>query len=263
MLYFDADKLDAPKGEYVLWCDGMGTGRALVSSLSRAANFIFKLHRAFEIATTDISDVKIYPIMDGVYVTTSSQRDMRKIILKAFLELTDEFVRHRDDKMLHKFMVRGGLAYGATLHGADISESAFADASHLKEFKASKLNEIRSMLLLSSAMKAAYDAEWLAPPFGIYVDSSALSIPQLVNRSDKGFQTGLYKWWEDNSGTPLVEVEVSKVETLAREVYKHLEESRKRTLELDYPIDSINRHASAVKEYFYNFFDNETPKEVK
>jgi len=260
MLYFDADKLGAPKGEYVLWCDGMGTGRALVSSLSRAANFIFKLHRAFEIATTGISNVKIYPIMDGVYVATSSQKDMRKIILKAFLELAEEFIRHSDDKILHKFMVRGGLAYGATIHGADINKNAFADEGHLAEFEGSKLDEIRSMLLLSSAMKAAYDAERLAPPFGIYVDSSALSIPQLVIERDKGFQTGLFRWWEDSYLEP--SADVSDIWKLAQEVYKHLEESRVRTLELDYPAESIDRHTRAAKEYFREYLKCSS-KEVK
>ncbi len=172
-LYFNSKVMGTPEGEYVLWCDGMGSGRALASSLDRAANFIFKLHQAFGLATEGpgMDDVEVYPIMDGLYVTTSDRRKMEKIIKTAFLELAYEFIKSKNE---HRFMIRGGLAYGATLHGSKINEEAF-EVNGQNKLEIKKFKESHGKILLSPALKLAYDAERLAPPFGIYVDNSVLS----------------------------------------------------------------------------------------
>lgn len=248
-LYFDAAKLHAPRGEYVLWCDGMGTGEALSNSLRSAANFIFKLHRALAEAVGSQSDVHVYPLMDGMYVTASKRQVIQDMIRDAFVRLGQEFNLH-DDVTRH-FLVRGGVAYGATIHGADVSEDAFVpgvgtkfEAANRKAFAKSTLNTTRSQLLLSSAMTMAYRVESLAPPFGVFVDDSALSMPQTVDGRDKGFPSRMWRWWEKDATARTVATQ------LATKVDAYFSEVSERTRELAYPAESLSKHKAAYEEYF-------------
>lgn len=93
-LYFDSKHLPVPRGEYVLWCDGMGTGQLLKRSLARAASIVFKIHQAFDIALRN-TDARCYPLMDGIYVTTPDRNIMTKILEVAFSELACEFIHTR------------------------------------------------------------------------------------------------------------------------------------------------------------------------
>jgi len=146
-LYFNSKRLRTPQGEFVAWCDCMGTGRCLSRSLHRAANSVFKLHAAFSIAQSKTDDVRCYPVMDGIYVTSPSRNTMNHVLRNAFCELAREFVRKPGTDNMH--MIRAGLAFGPTLHGSDIPEAAFFgvfdDGREVKKetFEQSTLNRDR------------------------------------------------------------------------------------------------------------------------
>jgi hypothetical protein len=254
-LYFNSASLPPLAGEYIAWCDGMGMGQALGSSLERAANFIFKIHGAFSNALGHLPQghaVRIYPLIDGMYVTTPNRRHFQQVLREALCELADEFVN--TSHLLHRFIVRGGIAFGATIHGSDVHENAFVqgvgtpdEAVNRNDFRASHLNQTPSQLLLGAAMFPAYSAESLAPPFGFYVDDSALSIPQLVDPSDEGLDSKLWRWWFQNDPSEAMARRLSPV------LQSHYAEAARRTREIGYPKESIQKHLDWAIEYFGGF----------
>lgn len=252
-LYFDANHLPHPNGEYLLWCDGMGTGGALATSLSHAANFVFKLHRAFGDAVDAVSGVRLYPLMDGMYVTSESRNTLQSVVRNAFIELAKEFVGH--EEVPKHFIARGVVAYGATLHGANVPDEAFIpgirtafEAKNREAFAKSSLKATRSALLLSSAMAVAHRADSKAPPFGIYVHDTALSIPQLIDPHDSGFPSRLWSWWRGNAAASAV------AEKLAPALMQYFDEADQHSRDLDYSPEAITNHREAVQEYFGEFF---------
>lgn len=254
-LYFNANLLPELSGEYIAWCDGMGTGQALSSSLRRAANFIFKLHTAFSDALNIMPPghgIRVYPIMDGMYVTSPNKRNLQKVLSTAFRVLAESFIE--TPYSYHRFLVRGGIAYGAAIHGADISEDAFVHGigTHHEEgnreaFRHSHLDVSRRQLLLGSGMLAAYTSESLAPLFGFYVDDSALAVPQLVDATDKGFHTKLWRWWQQDQAL------AKTAQQLWQAVQEHYAEASARSREIGYPVDSLTKHRSWAAEYFRDF----------
>jgi hypothetical protein len=250
-LYFNSKKLPKPTGEYIAWCDGMGTGRELFHSIHHAANFVFKIHKAFSNALellTSPDKVRIYPVIDGMYLTTPDRKDLQKVLSSAFAELSNEFVGCEEHSF--RFIVRGGIAYGATLHGSDVPPKAFIPAQVSREnpnaeseFEASALNNTRSGLLLSPAMVLAYNAESQAPPFGYFVDDSAMSVPQLVDSTDTGFFNKTWKWWPNDDEK--IE-QARKLWVTLQEHYKVVEGSLHGS---GYPVESFQRHTSWAKEY--------------
>jgi hypothetical protein len=119
-LYFDSQHLPDAHGEFVAWCDGMGTGQCLSRSLHQAANSVFKLHSAFSIARQTLSAVRCYPVMDGVYVTSPTRGDMQKILKSAFGELAREFINRPGIKNMH--MMRAGFVMANSASDARGSE---------------------------------------------------------------------------------------------------------------------------------------------
>jgi len=232
-LFLDYSKIPPPKGEYVLWCDGMGTSRELNRSLERAASFVLMLHRAFA-EVGNVPSIRSYPVMDGLYVTSGSRTDLMNAIKVAFAHFGRDFIKERGTKNM--FMMRGGIAYGPVLHGDNIPDEAFADDKLTSDTKRS--------ILLSPAMVLAYLAESKAPPFGIYVDDSAKTYPQLTKTDDRGFISNLYQWWQfDEDAT-----------SLARDLYKqivfYLDKARIHSVGMGYSVERIQAHGRLAEEYF-------------
>ena len=230
------------------WCDAMGTGRCLAQSLHQAANSVFKLHSAFSIAQIVEPTIRCYPVMDGVYVTSSSRTVMNHALRVVFSELAREFIGKHGTSHMH--MIRCGLAFGPTLHGAEVPEEAFygefSDGRVITrdEFESSWLKVHRQQVLLSPAMVHAYNAESSAPPFGIYVDDSAKSSPVLADSSDTGYITSLYQWWSGND-------EATEIAThLYGQIVFYLAKAKIHSVGMSYPVDSIVRHEKLTAEYF-------------
>lgn len=251
-LYFNADQLQDARGEYVAWCDGMGTGSALSTSLKHAANFVFKLHRAFGNAVDSVDGARLYPLMDGMYVTSPSRDTIQSVIRAAYTDLAREFYAHKE---IHKhFIVRGAVAYGATLHGADVPEEAFVhgigsqhEKKNRKAFAESTMDSSRTTLLLSSAMATAYHAENSAPPFGVYVHDTALAIPQLVDQHDKGFSSRLWRWWRGNTAS------ITVAKELAPALTSYFDKAEQCSKDLNYPLEAIKKHRESLPEYYGSY----------
>jgi hypothetical protein len=186
--------------------------------------------------------------MDGMYITSPRRNEIQSVLSRSFIELAEEFLSRNE--MIHRFLVRGAIAYGPTLHGSDIDERAFLPNANRRArdtFNASQLNSTRQRLLLSPAMVSAYKAESLAPPFGIYVDASALSIPQLVDGADSGFPNIIWKWWR------LGDRSFDVAGRLWPELNRYYDEAVRNGRAMGYPQESAKKHSAWAAEYFREF----------
>lgn len=242
-LYFYSKALPTPRGEYVAWFDGMGTGRALSTSLAQAANFVMKLHIAFALAPTPPA-ISRFPMMDGMYIASSNRRVLEDYLRKAFVRLAAEFCAHQGASK--RFLVRCGLAYGASVHGSSVKPEAFGDEKRngMSDAARRRIDETRSGILLNAAMVSAVEAEAHAPPFGVFVHESALTLPQTSNARDRGFPSRLWRWWGNDAAAE------AAARKLAPEVEAHFKEARAKSAELGYPSERADAHHALAKEYF-------------
>ncbi len=233
-LFFKMRSIPDSAGEYVLWCDGMGTGRELFRSIKRATGFVFKVHMAFGLALKKVPAASCYPVMDGLYVTAPKRHEIEKIIRVAFSELAMDFIEGWGTKNM--FMIRAGLAYGPVIHGRDIPDHAMQNNELAIASKRS--------ILLSPAMVAAVKSEALAPPFGVFVDDTAKFVPCLSDSKDTGFQSNLYQWW-------LRWADAKEVATkLYEEIEFYLNKAVIHSTGMGYPKDRIEVHRELAREYF-------------
>lgn len=158
---FNSKELPNAQNEYVCWIDIMGTRNIMMESLDIASNFIFKFHAAVQ-ESKDPS-VKLYPLMDGVYVVTKEKEALKKVITKIFKTVRTIFI---DTKELHhKFLIKGTISYGPIIHGEEVSHSACPGLAGDEVY--------RKSILMGIPMIQAYLNEKLAPPFGIFIHESA------------------------------------------------------------------------------------------
>ena len=110
--------------EYVAFVDIMGTRTHMKACVDEAANFIFKLHAAIISAWREknYGGVFVYPVMDGAYIATKSKEDMINILVRIYRELAQLFIN--EPNSLHRYMIRGSVAYGDVIHGHNIPYEA-------------------------------------------------------------------------------------------------------------------------------------------
>jgi hypothetical protein len=186
--------------------------------------------------------------MDGIYVTTPSRNTMNQFLRHTFCALAREFTWRRGTAHMH--MVRAGLSYGPTMHGGDIpDEGFFGDFDNgtrvdRELFEQSKLYMDRRQVLLSPAMVLAYNAERLAPPFGVYVDDSAKCFPLLSSDAGGSYISSLWQWW-------ILDEEAREIATaLYGQISFYLDKAETHSVGMDYPAESIRRHRALATEYF-------------
>ena len=221
------------KNEYVCWMDIMGTKGKMENSVNTCAIFILKFHAAV-LETIQLGcNIKTYPVMDGVYITSTSKSDLEKALFHIFTSLGDLFITEKN--FHHKFIVKASVAFGPVIHGKDIGNSVnkeFASTSYYKD-----------SLLLGLPMIQAFTGEKGAPPFGVIIHESARSF---APNSEEPFR---FKWWKwflyDKSAWPN-----TKTNELSDAIKQYFDTSEKQSLPLDYPVDRIKAHSQAATQYF-------------
>lgn len=224
-LNFNADQLPAMVSEYVAWIDVMGTQISMSRSIKITANFIFKLHIAA--IRSQIPGVMIYPVMDGFYASTSDRNVMLDFLRHVFRSVAEEFIATTQSQ--HRFMIRGGLAFGPIIHGNTVGQCATELANNATYANA---------VLLGMPMVQAYLSEGSAPPFGVFVHESARVF------SPNGTEPLHWIWWQWRSeGSPTWDA-------LKQPLLAHLNWCKARALGILYPVDRIAAHEMMVKQYF-------------
>jgi len=227
-VYFNSQLLPgAPAPEYVTWIDVMGIQSAMSRSLHISANFVFKMHAAALQAPH--GTVRLYPVMDGMYATSPDQTAMLDFLRSVLEQVADEFVNEQEP--LHRFVVKGALAFGPIIHGAHIP----AVAANVFQNNLGHKDSI----VLGLPIVQAHQHENLAPPFGIYVHESARSF------APAGIPPLKHVWWRwsRNANDPLW----SNTRTA---VAAHYEWCASRPETLLYAIERINAHKDLAARYF-------------
>ena len=170
------DKMN-PSVEYVCWLDIMGTKNSMSESFEKSANFILRFHTAVLKAAIP-QKVRVYPVMDGVYVVVKKLDEMRTTMDKIMTSLAEVFLAETNN---HRFVVKGALARGPIQHGSKISSEISADIAPKVGYK--------QHLLFGMPMIQAFTSEKQAPPFGIYIHESARTVGGLQGR---------YYFWRRN-----------------------------------------------------------------
>lgn len=224
-IFVDSSKLPASSNEYVCWLDLMGTSSIMSQSLERATNFILRLHAAVLMHKT--ANISVYPMLDGVYLTTSSKKEIEALLQNVFLTLAAEFTGAASQ---HKFIPKAAIAYGPVVHGCQISNAVNQDIA--------KNKHIKDSILLGLPVIEANAGEKLAPPFGVFVDISARSF---APARTKPFP---HVWWRWFNKRDKIRKE------MLDSITKHYEWVDKNKFNQTYPADRIAKHKEMALEYF-------------
>lgn len=224
---FNANLLPEPTNEYVAWIDIMGIQSAMGRSLSISANFIFKLHIAA--LATPRDGVQLYPVMDGFYATSTSKDGILNFLRTVLSKVGQEFLDTAEP--LHRFIVRGALAFGPIVHGSQVSNEVDQGLVGNDQYK--------SAIFLGMPVVQAYLGEHNAPPFGIFVHESARAF------APDGTQPFHHVWWK------WVTPDVGNVwNNLLERLNSHYEWCAERPNRLLYETPRIEIHKKLANEYF-------------
>ena len=186
-LNFNSEHLKPANNVYVGWLDLMGAGHIMGVSVRKSANFLTRLHMAVHRAVTDVDfKGRLLTINDGVFIVTSSKRELMSVMGRALILLACNFVavpRPHD-----RFLIRGGIAYGPVYFGADLIPGVAP-----KKFRENA--EFLAPVMFGPAIIQAYRSESFAPPFGVAVHESARAFFPL---GEEPFRMTHWLWWKPN-----------------------------------------------------------------
>ncbi|MCL4553946.1 MAG: hypothetical protein M1617_06345 [Actinobacteria bacterium] len=230
--WFNAQHLPAvPTPAYVAWLDVMGAKGAMLRSLPVAANFVFKLHVTALEDSTNYPGLRLYPVMDGVYVVTESRSQMRDFLAGAFRRLAH--CHASEPQQEHRFLVKCAVAYGPVIHGSDVSAAASA------VFQQSPQNAAyKDSILIGMPVVFAAQSERQAPPFGVFVHESAAEYLTPAERKRS------HIWWEWYvPGTS------PEAQALKTQLPTYFDWCEQRAGLLDYDLSRIRAHRLAAAQY--------------
>lgn len=166
--YFDPNKVPAPEERFVAWLNLMGAKSLMASSLKDTSTAIFKTHVCVLDAVRDIAfqDLRVFPVMDGVYITSTKVGDIKVLLASVLRVLSNVFLEDSGHPQV-QFMVKASVAKGPVYRGEDLLAGS---ARRLDEKPA-----YRDSLLIGMPVANAYLTETSAPPFGVAIHDSAKS----------------------------------------------------------------------------------------
>jgi len=235
---FDESQLSRPEDTYVAWMDVMGTATMMVTSTSTAVNFLAKLHiiACEEGCKAASGALCLHPIVDGLYVTSTSQDAILRFLTRVFRRLGVLFLTTKLPE--HHFMVRACLAYGPLIDGPNlIIAPGFVD--HTSPTYAEHI-------LVGPPVSQAYVNEKKASPFGIWIEESARCFAPL------GYEPlpyTHYRWWRKLG----VAVDKTVARHLGSDVIDHLNWCRLNHSANQQKLEDIERHSELATEYFQEF----------
>ncbi len=231
-IFFNSSLLCDPEYNYICWLDVMGTANQMLRSLPIAANFIFKLHCAVLEAAEEFgfgNGVRLYPVMDGVYVTARRREALQSILNQAMFRIANTFLK--ESKPFHQFLVRGAISFGPVYHGCDLDPNT--------SFVMARNTAIRDSILMGLPMAQAYREESEAPPFGIAVHSSARAF---APTGDKPFRFIWLNWYEHCE--PPIDAKL-----LLGQLDKYFDWQETHSTVTGYALNRIEHHRKLAREY--------------
>lgn len=232
--YFSNAQVAEPTNSFVAWLDVMGASSAMQRSHMIAANFVMKLHAA--VLTAGHEDTALYPIVDGVYLVTDNPQSLLTTLTNALFCLGVTFLCETEP--LHRFIVRGAVAYGPVIHGS---------ANHGDNDVLRNAQDYRRAIILGLPLTNAHEAEQKASPFGIFIHESARLLSQSAI-----MRCVHWRWWRHvSAGTEHKDV----ARLLRDEVDKHLDWCLQHNTDILYEPDRIKSHQELARQYFGMLLD--------
>lgn len=162
-LFIDIKDIPASSDEYVVWIDIMGTKNIFKKTDNSPALYILKLHKCAKIVLQRYPNCKVYPVMDGFYITHTEPQCLILLISDFFKKIANEFIKEKSCG--YKFMIRAGMAAGNIIHGNNLPDTEQIEI----------ISSIKSALLFGKAAIDACEAERNAPPFSITIHPESRS----------------------------------------------------------------------------------------
>jgi len=188
------DKFPEAENRFICWIDIMGIGNVMTNSNKVAANFMFRLHAIVlnNIYSNGLTnEMFMYPIMDGIYISSTNAESLEKCIVTVFQELSMLFVEvadeYSDTAYNYNFFVKAAISYGKINEGRNIK-----DVKALPFFE--EHSDYVNRLVIGQPVINAYKCEKCASPFGIYIDEKAK-----MHFKEETFSNGNNKdflWWK-------------------------------------------------------------------
>lgn len=171
---------------YVAWVDIMGAGSAMRRSLQESSSAIGRFHTAIINAYHAIVDeseanneVNVHSLTDGAYIVTRSPQRMREVLSQMMLQLVRTFL---SSSAKNKFVVRSAVAHGNVVSSATMKRRILTGNGHGEDA------DLVRNVTLGSPFEKAYHGETMAPPFGVFVDQSAIG-------ADNFSSDCIWRWW--------------------------------------------------------------------
>ena len=233
--FFDNTKLLEPSFKYVAWLDLMGASNIMSISLSIAANHIGKIHSAALRAKQEgCGDAEIYPMVDGVYITSSNQDAILAFAKHIIRGLSVNFVLESDP--FHCFMLRGAIAYGPIFEGHKMQL-----CNKLLEEE----NIYSQNVIVGPSLANAYNAERFASPFGIWIHETAR---MFAPEGERPITATHWHWWD--SKLTQKDYDRSLASTLRAHLGAYLQWCKNHSNHLLYKAERICAHCLLMEEYF-------------
>ena len=217
---------------YVCWLDVMGSQNAMLRSVKTAANFVCKIHDVVlsELPNYENKGIRLFPVMDGVYITCPRQGPLRYFLGAVLRRLAETFLQ--EETPWFRFLVRGSVAYGPLVDGKDIgTDASFSLASN---------PVYRDSILIGIPLAQAYRGERQAPPFGIFIDESARAF---ASQNEKPFS---FIWWDWYSQVQ-PQLDEQKMHSA---LLDHFDWCKQHEMTIGYEHDRIEHHRRLADEYF-------------
>lgn len=215
--------IDPPRlqPEYVCWIDIMGMKSMLRRSVTTAAIMICRFQKLLN--DNSDSNIRIYPIMDGAYVTSKDRDALEKFLNNVFRGVARNFI---DEKKFHsKFIIKSCIAFGLIGHGDQIDSSDFKS---------------KNSLFFGLPIIQAFEDEVKASPFGIFIHQSARALSTLEDNSYKPFTTRWHIWFKS---TDTIQ------EDLKSAINEYYVIAKKLSHALPYPVEELKRHNEMAVQY--------------
>jgi hypothetical protein len=229
-IMFNASNLPKDTKRYVCWLDIMGIQNSMAWSVASTSNFIFKLHAVT--AKYRTRNVKLYPVMDGIYVVSKKQEPFEEFIVKLMFHLTQLF--KEEQRPYYRFVVRGSISYGTVVEGKDVKSKKV-----LPYFESN--SSYKNSIILGKPILDAYIGEKKAPPLGIHINDSALS---LFPKETIGPNSWLW-WWKSK----YLNLDRDGMNEFHKAMKSYFDYFRKGNTNRTYEINSLQRHEKLYLEY--------------
>ncbi|MDI1336360.1 MAG: hypothetical protein PSU94_09285 [Lacunisphaera sp.] len=214
---------------YVFWLDLMGARNLMKLSLPRAARSVMKIHAAALFVKQRHPELEINPVMDGVYGYVSNRDLLETCLTEILAGLANVFVQERVPSS--RFMVRAGVAFGPLIPGSSLAAGSTILQQNTRYLGGTAIG---------MGISHAYEAEGLAPPFGVYIHESARAFAP--RRKDAyPYRVNLWRWFENEDALTWA---------TRRTLVHHFDWLEKNSVSAQYDLDAMRRHKSLAIEYF-------------